>query len=510
MRARKLVGYAAAAVADGIVEGGVGDDCREFDGAGTDSKQGREFTMGSLSALMDISKTALQAEQTALDVTANNVANQNTVGYTREVVNFQTDDSVTLGSSTGSGVNIGSGPVSQRDRVLEQRVQQQTQSQSQSASMEAALQQLQNIFNLSSTSTSASSTALGSATDTFFGSLTALTSNPGDASTRQNVLTAASVLALQFNSAANQVAQVSSGLDQQVTSIVGQVNSLTATIASLNGQISALSPKGDAGTLEDQRQAAIAQLSQYIGLNQITTENNGIALTTSNGQALVSGSAAYALTTLQTGGTNHVLSGGQDITGKITGGQLGGVIAARDTELPTVSSALDTLANGIATQVNQVNVQGVDNYGNPGQPLFTIPGGVAGSAAAIAVATSDPRRVAAAGFGEGSAGNTNAQALADISTANIAGGTTATAFYASMLDQIGNATASATANSTQQQATLTQLTSQRDSFSGVSLDQEAANLTQYQRSYQAAAQVFSIVNSLFASALNLGEPATVS
>jgi flagellar hook-associated protein 1 FlgK len=157
-----------------------------------------------------------------------------------------------------------------------------------------------------------------------------------------------------------------------------------------------------------------------------------------------------------------------------------------------------------------VNVQGVDNYGNPGQPLFTIPAGVAGSAAAIAVATNDPRRIAAAGFGEGSAGNTNAQALADLSTENIAGGTTATAFYASMLDQIGNATATATANSTQQQSTLTQLTSQRDSFSGVSLDQEAANLTQYQRSYQAAAQVFSIVNSLFASALNLGEPATVS
>jgi flagellar hook-associated protein 1 FlgK len=79
-----------------------------------------------------------------------------------------------------------------------------------------------------------------------------------------------------------------------------------------------------------------------------------------------------------------------------------------------------------------------------------------------------------------------------------------------MLDQIGNAAASATADSTQQQTTLTQLTSQRDSFSGVSLDQEAANLMQYQRSYQAAAQVFAIVNSLFASALNLGEQATVS
>ena len=467
--------------------------------------------MGSLSALMEISKAALKAEQAALDVSANNVANQNTVGYTREVVDFQTNDSVTLGrSSIGSCVNIGSGPISQRDRVLEQRVQQQTQTQSQSSAMETALQQLESIFNLSSNSGSASSTALGSATDLFFGALTSLASSPSSTATRQNVLTAANALASQFNSVANQIAQVSSGLDQQVSSIVGQVNSLTATIAKLNGQISTTSPNGDAGTLEDQRQTAIAQLSQYIGLNQMTTENNGITLTTSGGQVLVSGNASYVLATAQTGGTNHVLSGGQDITGAISGGQLGGVLAARDTELPTVSSALDTLANGIATQVNQANALGVDGYGNSGGALFIIPAGVAGSAAAIAVTTSDPKSIAAGATGEGSAGNTNAQAMADLATANIAGGTTAASFYASMLDQIGNAAASATANSTQQQTTLTQLTSQRDSFSGVSLDQEAANLTQYQRSYQAAAQVFAIVNSLFASALNLGEQTTVS
>jgi flagellar hook-associated protein 1 FlgK len=400
--------------------------------------------------------------------------------------------------------------MSQRDRVLEQRVQQQTQVQSQSSAMESALQQLESIFNLSSDSTTASSTALGSATDTFFGALTSLASSPSNTATRQNVLTAANALASQFNSAANQIAQVSSGLDQQVSSIVGQVNSLTATIAKLNGQISTTSPTGDAGTLEDQRQAAIAQLSQYIGLNQMTTENNGLTLTTSGGQVLVSGSTSYALTTSQTGGTNHVLSGGQDITGAITGGQLGGVIVARDTELPAVSSALDTLANGIAAQVNQVNALGVDGYGNSGGALFTIPTGVAGSAASIVVATNDPLSIASAASGQGSAGNTNAQALADLATANLAGGTTAASFYASMLDQIGNAAASATADSAQQQATLTQLTSQRDSFSGVSLDQEAANLTQYQRSYQAAAQVFAIVNSLFASALNLGSQATVS
>src|SRR5207253_10903936 len=112
--------------------------------------------------------------------------------------------------------------------------------------------------------------------------------------------------------------------------------------------------------------------------------------------------------------------------------------------------------------------------------------------------------VAAAATGEGSAGNTNASALADLSSANIVGGQTSSAFLASFLGQIGSDTAAATTDNSAQQTTLTQLTTQRDSLSGVSLDEEAANLTQYQRAYQAAAQVFNIGNSIMASALNLG------
>jgi flagellar hook-associated protein 1 FlgK len=108
---------------------------------------------------MDIAQQALMADQEALNVTSNNVANQNTAGYTREVVNFESVDAVTLsGGSVGSGVTASA--TSQRDRVLEQRVQQQAQIQAQSSALESALQQIQNIFGLSSTTSSASSTAL--------------------------------------------------------------------------------------------------------------------------------------------------------------------------------------------------------------------------------------------------------------------------------------------------------------------------------------------------------------
>jgi flagellar hook-associated protein 1 len=467
--------------------------------------------MGTLTSLLDISREALLADQAALNVTASNVANQKTAGYTNEVVSFQSTDTVTLSGSTyGTGVTASA--VSQRDRVLEQRVQQQTQAQAQSGALESALQQVQNIFALSSTSTSASSTQLGTAINSFFSSLSALTNNPSDTATRQSVLSAATTLAGDFNSAANQLSQISSSLNQQTVSDVSQVNSLTTAVASFNAQIASINPNADAGTLEDQRQLAIAQLSQLVGLDQISTPQNGITLTTSSGAVLVSGSQSYAVSTTQVGGNIDVLAGDppQDVTSNLTGGDLGGVLQARDTELPAYSSALDSLAYGIGTQVNQQNELGVDSSGNPGRAIFTLPASQAGAAASIQVSATNQGAIATAMSGEGSAANDNATALANLSTANIVGSQTASGFLASFLSQIGSDTAGATTSNTAQQATLTQLTTQRDSISGVSLDQEAANLTQYQRAYQAASQVFNIVNTLMASAINLGVETTVA
>jgi flagellar hook-associated protein 1 FlgK len=465
--------------------------------------------MGTITSVMDIAQQALLADQDALNVTANNVANQNTPGYTREVVTFQSVDAVTLsGSTVGSGVTATA--TSQRDRVLEQRVQQQTQIEAQSGALQSALQQIQNIFGLSSTTSSASATALGTATNSFFSALTALASDPADTATRQNVLSTANTLAGAFNSASSQLAQVSSSLNQQVVGDVSQVNSLTTTIASLNAQITSISPNGDAGTLEDQRQSAIAQLSQLVGLDQISTENNGITLTTSNGAVLVSGSKSFALSTTQVGGTTHILAGvdGQDVTSNLSGGDLGGVLQARDQQLPSYQSSLDSLTFGIGTEVNQQNELGVDLNGNPGAALFTLPPTQSGAAALIQVATTDPSAIAAAAPGEGSAGNSNI--LSGLSNPNVQGGQVAAQFLASFLGQIGSDTSAATTDNSAQQATLTQLTTQRDSLSGVSLDEEASNLTQYQRAYQAAAQVFNIANSVMASALNLGVETSVT
>jgi flagellar hook-associated protein 1 FlgK len=198
------------------------------------------------------------------------------------------------------------------------------------------------------------------------------------------------------------------------------------------------------------------------------------------------------------------------VTSNLTGGDLGGVLQARDQQLPSYQTALDSLAYGIGAQVNQQNALGLDGNGNPGAALFSLPATQSGAAAQVAVATTNPSAVAAAATGEGSAGNTNASALAGLSNAGVVGSQTVSGFLASFLGQVGSDASAATTNNSAQQATLTQLTTKRDSFSAVSLNEEAANLTQYQRAYQSAAQVFNIANSVMASALNLGVQTTVA
>jgi flagellar hook-associated protein 1 len=472
--------------------------------------------MGTLTSVLDIAQQALMTDQFGLNVTANNVANQNTPGYTREVANFSTEDSVSLSGGTQS-TGVTATEASQRNRVLEQRVQQQTQVVAQSGALGSALQQVENIFGLSSTSSTANSSAvtssaLGSAINSFFSSLSSLEGNPSGTSTRQSVLSAATALAGAFNDASNQIAQISSSLNQQVSSDASQVNALTTSIASLNAQIASTSPSGDAGTLEDQRQQDIGQLSQLVGLDQISTSQNGISLTTSGGAVLVSGGQSFAMSTTEVGGKTDVLAGDppQDVTANLTGGDLGGALQARDQNLATYSKAMDNLAFSVGTAVNQQNEQGVDSNGNPGQAIFSLPSTQTGAAAQITVSATDPGAVAAATSGEGSSGNDNATALANLATANTVGGQTASGFLASFLGQLGTDASTVTTENTAQQTALTQLTTQRDSLSAVSSDEEASNVTQFERSYQAASEVFNIVNTLMASAINLGEETTVS
>jgi flagellar hook-associated protein 1 len=473
--------------------------------------------MATISSAFNLISGALEADQSALNIVANNVANANTPGYTQQVPNWQENASVEInGVSYGTGVSE-TGATSVRDRVLEERLQQQRQAASASTARLAALDSMEAIFPPDSGSASSTAGDIGSDITGFFDSFAALEANPTDNSSREAVLSSARTLAGDVSNAAASLNGQRTSLDQEAASVTSQVNSLTSAIAQLNVQIQSSSPQADAGTLEDQRQQDLSQLSQLIGVNQITTEDNGISLTTTSGAMLVSEGTSTPLTTGTLNGETHFFLGTTDVTLPLTtgGGELGGYLTARDQDIPQVLTGLDQFAYGISTQVNMLNNSGADLSGATGtvaSPLyiFSQPGAIAGSAANMSVMMSDPSQIAAAAKGQGSGDSSNARSMAGLATQPIANGLTPSDFYSNFVTGLGSTVSQVQIENTAQSASVTQLETARDSLSSVNLNDEASFMQQFERSYQAASQVFTILNTVMTSALNLGVETAVS
>jgi flagellar hook-associated protein 1 len=453
--------------------------------------------MSSLNASLSTALSGLIADQGALEATSNNVANANTPGYSREVPVLVASDPVIEDPLTfGSGVTLQSIEII-RDPILESQIQQETQTQGQWNALVSALQQTQTSFT-------SSTSDIGTAITNFFNSINQLATSPADLSLRQGVLTAADNLATAFNSTASNLTTQVTSLNASVVQTVGQINQLTGQIAALNAQISGLQNAGEnAGTFIDQRTQAIDQLSSLVDVSTIATGNT-LTLTTANGTPLVAGQQSFQLSTQPVAsGNNDVFSQGQDITSTIVSGQLGGVLQARDQQIPAIQNQLDTLASGLANAVNGVQTAGYDLNGNLGTDLFTPPpANGTGAAASLSVAITDPSLIAASS--DGTAGsNGNANAMYALNDESIIDGQSPTDYYSGIVSNVGNDVSNATAEQSASGSALEQLNDQQASVSGVSLDEEAANMIQYQQAYAASAQVINSINDMMYAVINM-------
>jgi flagellar hook-associated protein 1 FlgK len=451
---------------------------------------------------MWIASEALGADQGALDATSNNIANQNTPGYSREIA-VLTEAAPTVDGN----VTYGNGVVLQQiqsvtDQVLQIQISDQNQQQGSAQAQYNALQQVQGLF-------SDPTTGIGADTTTFFNSISQLSTDPASIPDRQAVLTAAQTVANDFNSTEQNLDSIQSGLNQSVTQTVAQINTLTQQIAQLNVQVGQMQKLGqDPGSLGDQETQLIQQLSQLTNVNQIQTEN-GLTLTTGNGTPLVVAGQSFALqTTSGPAGMTDVSSQGQDITSSLQGGQLGGDLQVRDTVIPGLLSQLDTLASQFSTSMNAAQATGYDLNGNAGQPLFTDTSG-AGAASNLKLAISDPNLIAASSDGtQGS--NGNVVNLLAVQTQALPAGESPVDAYASLVSQTGNLTSQAQAEVTASTSSLNQLNDQLGAISGVNLDEETTNLMNYQRAYEAAARVITTVDELTQSVLDMGSGVTAA
>jgi flagellar hook-associated protein 1 len=454
--------------------------------------------MSNLLATLSIATGAMAAEQGALSVTANNVANVNTPGYSRKEAQFSENPPLVLGQLTfGTGVSLANvGSI--RDSILQLQIQQQTGQQSQLDALTTGLKQVQaQLSNQGSD--------IGSQMSALFASIAQLSTQPTSLSLRQGVLTAAANLASTFNNTANNLAQQRTNLDLNVSQSVAQVNTLTGEIAKINTQIASLQNlHQDASSFIDQRDVLINQLSGLIDVSEIRSDS-GIALTTSNGTALVSQSQAFSLTTQQDpSGVEHIFANGSDITSEINSGQLGGLLQVRDQKIPALLGSLDALAAGLSNAFNTANTLGVDLNGDPGANLFVLPPASGqGAAADMKLSVSDPVLLAASS--DGSAGsNGNLANFSAIHDQGLVSGETPSDYYGNLVFSIGNDVSNGSAELQSSQLVLQQLNDQRGSISGVSLDEEAAHMVEYQRAYEAAARMVTTVDQMLQTVIHMG------
>jgi len=451
--------------------------------------------MGGLSTALSIGLQALEATQGALDATSNNISNDKTPGYTREVVQFTSNQLTQSGDTvSGGGVSLNN-LQSIRDELLNLQIQNQNSLQGSADTQSSSLQQIQSYFT-------SNGQDIASALTAFSGSLTTLSALPSSASAQTGVLDSGENLAKSFNTTAQGLAGAQSSADSQVTQTVSQINTITAQIASLNGQLSQLQTTGQSGgTVQDQRDQLVQQLSTLTGISVTQTES-GETITTGNGTPLVMGSQSFSLQTATgTDGMQHVLdSSGTDITTAIQGGQLGGAIQIRDQVVPGLMTQLNTLATQLGNAFNAAQAQGYDSNGNVGQNFFTVP--ATGSAAGISVAITDPSLVAASS--DGTAGsNGNVANLSAALTTDLPSGQTAAGAYAGLVYQVGTQASNASSQSSAISQSLLQLTNQQNSVSGVNIDEETTNLIQYQTAYQAAARIVSTIQQLDSTTINM-------
>jgi flagellar hook-associated protein 1 FlgK len=322
-----------------------------------------------------ISTSALQAFQTGITVTGNNIANASTPGYSRQTVDLTTRTPQFFGNAwLGSGVDV----AGVQRSFNQASANQLTNSQSALGQLNALKTYSDQLDNLFGTTAG----GIASAVQGFFGAASDVANDPTSTAARQALLGQAQTLTNTFQNTSAQLDAANSDINGRLSADVAQINSYAQSIAKLNDQIiqGGSLPGQAPNDLLDQRQQLINQLSNLTGLTTTTADNGAINVFVGNGQGLVLQGQANTLATipdsfdptrLQVGFTGP---GGNTVGVPLTGGELGGLLAARTQLVDPIRNQLGQLATGIAQTVNQQQGLGIDLNGALGKNLFSFTG----------------------------------------------------------------------------------------------------------------------------------------
>ena len=349
--------------------------------------------------------------------------------------------------------------------------------------------------------------------DEFFGAFRDLEANPDSVPLRAVTAQKAINLTNNFQATANRLESLRTGVDTQLRGTIVETNAVAEKIANLNEQIRGLeNVGGDASGLRDQRNEFVNQIAELTGARTYEDSDGTVTVTIGEGRPLVAAENTFPLIAVDTppnGLASIEIEGNPAVfdSGKLHGFQ------DAITEINTQISNLDGLAEQVVNRVNALHTTGTDLDGNAGINFFT-PGTVLTPVTAQNISINpaidgNPRLIVASPITQPAQNGTVAGEIANLLTdPNTTAGTKTgsfTSIFSTMITETGEKINSANDGLQTQQAILSQAQAQREAVSGVSLDEEAINLLQYQKAFEAAARFLRIADEMTQTILSLAQ-----
>jgi flagellar hook-associated protein 1 FlgK len=452
-----------------------------------------------LFGIYEIGRRSLMSYQTAMSTVGHNVANATTPGYRRQRVDLRaTPPEINALGALGTGVRIESIHRIE-DRFLELALHREVPVLAGYTARADVLAQTELIF------TEPSDSGITTVLDEFFDGWDDLATNPEDPAARESVVRLGMSLAASIRTARGRLVDQQASVTGDIGRQVEDANRVLRELSTLNRSILRSSPgtTTPAPDLEDRRDFLMSQLAEMIGAVG-SVEEDGTATMRLSGRVILQHDTVDSFS-LDVGRSLVPNLETQDISAHEFGGEIGGLISVRDEEVASAIRRLDEFAVSLANDVNRLHGQGFDAYGNRAGAFFALGSvgtdGVTGAASAIDVTRAlrnDANLVAAGGT---DAPGDNSVALEIAALRNDPQGLTA--MLRSLVVDVGSAAREAEDLALGQQIIVDGFVAQQQAVSGVSLDEEAANLMQFQRTYEAAARVLTIADEMVQTILSI-------
>ncbi|MGA0963047.1 MAG: flagellar hook-associated protein FlgK [Ilumatobacteraceae bacterium] len=424
--------------------------------------------------------SSLRTQRVAIDVAGQNIANVNTPGYVRQRVDM----------TAGIGVNVSA--ISRlHNGILGDR------SRTESAQLQN-LSIASNVVNdVEGVFPEPTTYGFQEKLDALWSSFSNVARDPNNAAARVQVLSQANAAADWLNNAATELEDITANYSSGLANLVTTVNGYAKELSELNVAVSqSVENTQAANALLDRRGYVADQLAQLVGGSYHTNDSNQLSVTLGGGT--LAGPSTYAtLQVASAGGVTSLQWAGDSTTATVTSGAANGYLTAVNTTVDSWMTTLDSVASALTTTVNAVQTTGFDRDGNAGANLFS-----GTTAATISVALTDGADIAASAIapsgGVASLDGSKADAMAALGTA--ANGPDE--LYQELVVSLGFAIQAADQAAATQESLASSITSQIDTESGVSIDEEMANLIAYQRAYEAAARVLTAIDAVLETLIN--------